>query len=75
MRQLLSLATQQLHRPCALCMEYCMIHSTSHLRIGHLSISKRFVECSMRYSVQDDEVAVLPVTKVASCMLAFRRVT
>ena len=43
----------------------------NRLEIDRWSILKRLVECSMRCFVQDDEVAVLPATKVASCIVSF----
>ena len=48
-RQLLSPATRQHYFSCVLRMKYRMLHSTSCLRIDSPSISKRLVECTMRY--------------------------
>ena len=53
-------------------MKYHMLHSTSHLQIDGCSISKRLVECSMRFSSTDEYVALSPVTKVVLCMVCLK---
>ena len=75
-RQLLLPATRQHYCSCVLHMKYRMLHSTSCLRIDSPSISKRLVECTMRYFqctvYTNNDVAVSPATKVASCMVGFK---
>ena len=53
-------------------MKYHMLHSTSRLQIDGCSISKRLVECSMRFSSTDEYVALSPATKVALCMVCLK---